>query len=785
MRQTIQSRIATPLRRGVIAAGALLAAAAGQASATWSILIADVRTGEVAVASATCVTGIDLRAETPVLLAGIGGVTAQSFVDVTGQNRTFARDGLLAGRTPQQIIDGLSTFDSGHQTRQYGIVDVRGGAATFSGLDASEWKGGRTGRVGDLVYAVQGNILTGPNVVDDAVDAIINTPGDIPEKLMAAMEAAEDAGGDGRCSCTTGGPESCGSPPPEPFKSATVGYMLIARAGDTDRCQAVYALTRRPSTIVSADLDADGTDEVVAFAQGFNEGRVYRAVPGASPRLEQVQLLTPGTTGVVDAEIGDVTGDGLPDLVFHTSRPQPQIRVYVGTGDPQQPFLEEQLGVDISAGNAEIALGEFDAVPGLDIAAAVTTRSLTIIPGGSPLGAAVETPLPAQPTALEAADLVGDARDDLAIGYSDGTVSVLENTLGSFATEAESGVFEGGRVEDIALVDADADGVTDLVAVTGDFNAGELTIVGRGPGAARSSTTLAGSPRDIEPFELDGTGRIDFAISSFLQPTISLVRQNDDDTLEVVDQTSELGGARTRAAAIDLNGDALGDLVTGADNTNGGLATIIGNPAGVALDRGCANGDYFMELNVANSGTGGADPVDILRLDFDAWRDARRFDPDAVRSLVRAPARVVPGTPFEVRVDLRDFQGGLVNADAWAFALASGSEGSAESPGFELLEVGPAGGSSFTLLVRADRVGAAELRVALDGPQRSVELMPARTVRVVDQIADFDGDGAATIFDVIEYLGLFSANDPAADLDGDTFFTIADVLILLSAFDDA
>jgi len=81
----LSSRIA-PIALG---ASAILAS---PAEATWSIILIDLRTGEVALGSATCLTNFDLQAGTPVLLTGIGGATAQSFVDSTGQNRTFIRD---------------------------------------------------------------------------------------------------------------------------------------------------------------------------------------------------------------------------------------------------------------------------------------------------------------------------------------------------------------------------------------------------------------------------------------------------------------------------------------------------------------------------------------------------------------------------------------------------------------------------------------------------------------------------------------------------------------------
>jgi hypothetical protein len=90
--------------------------------------------------------------------------------------------------------------------------------ATHTGWQCGDWAGGLTGQFGTLVYAIQGNILADSSVVYDAELAILNTPGDIVEKLMAGMEVARDRGGDQRCN-------SFG-------KSAHVGYLLLARPGD-------------------------------------------------------------------------------------------------------------------------------------------------------------------------------------------------------------------------------------------------------------------------------------------------------------------------------------------------------------------------------------------------------------------------------------------------------------------------------------------------------------------------------------------------------------------------
>lgn len=206
------------------------------AMATWSIVIIDTKTREIALGSATCLTSFDLQKGAGVMLVEVGAGQAQSAVDQNGTNRRTMWDEMLAGTEPRQIIRILRGKDPSHQSRQYGIADIIGRTTTFTGSGAGKWAGGLVGEYGTLVYAIQGNVLTGEPVIVEAEKAIRNaaTDGDLPAKLMAAMEAARSMGGDGRCSCNENDPDGCGSPPKNFTKSAHIGYMIIARSGDAD-----------------------------------------------------------------------------------------------------------------------------------------------------------------------------------------------------------------------------------------------------------------------------------------------------------------------------------------------------------------------------------------------------------------------------------------------------------------------------------------------------------------------------------------------------------------------
>ncbi|MFQ5412839.1 MAG: DUF1028 domain-containing protein [Phycisphaerae bacterium] len=208
--------------------------AAPPARATWSIILVDVETHEVAVGSATCLTSFDLRQGLPVVVVDKGGAAAQSFVDVTGANRMLIYDGFQAGISPTFILEMLEDTDAQHETRQYGIVDRYGRRVTFTGTEDGAFADGVIGQQGTMAYSIQGNVLTGAPVVEMAEQAVLTTPGDLPAKLMAGMQAARSMGGDGRCSCSPSDPTGCGSPPPDFDKAAHIGFMIDARTGDVD-----------------------------------------------------------------------------------------------------------------------------------------------------------------------------------------------------------------------------------------------------------------------------------------------------------------------------------------------------------------------------------------------------------------------------------------------------------------------------------------------------------------------------------------------------------------------
>ncbi|MHC4945197.1 MAG: DUF1028 domain-containing protein, partial [Planctomycetota bacterium] len=226
----------------LVLAGLMFFVLAGPALATWSIVVVNTETGEVGVGSATCIEDWGLKKAVGVIVVGKGAGQAQAYVDFTGVNRTTIANGLFAGLNADEILDELKATDPELQSHQYGIADLSGCAATFTGNETDDYTNGLTGQVGPIHYAIQGNVLTGEMVLLAAEDALVNKAGDLGQRVMAAMHAAKFYGGDGRCSCNLGTPIACGCPPvridlmkrDKKWKSAHISYLTIARIGDTD-----------------------------------------------------------------------------------------------------------------------------------------------------------------------------------------------------------------------------------------------------------------------------------------------------------------------------------------------------------------------------------------------------------------------------------------------------------------------------------------------------------------------------------------------------------------------
>ncbi len=158
--------------------------------ATFSIVGYDLNNGDLGIAVQSKFFAVG--AVVPWAETGVGAIATQSWA-----NTTFGPRGLellKIGLSAQQTLDHLIKDDSGRKTRQVGIVDANGNVANYTGEECHGWAGAVSGKN----YTAQGNILAGQDVVKAMGTAFEKMEGELADKLMAALFAGQENGGDKR-----------------------------------------------------------------------------------------------------------------------------------------------------------------------------------------------------------------------------------------------------------------------------------------------------------------------------------------------------------------------------------------------------------------------------------------------------------------------------------------------------------------------------------------------------------------------------------------------------------
>ncbi len=241
------------LLTAVVSVAALLAATAGPAGATWSVVGAEPESGQVGVALAACVP-IEVLGKGEGPLIPIVIVPGSLAAVVQGEPNPAATGRILelakAETEPSVIVGALmdEEFDGAWTVRQYGLVDSSGQAAVATGPDLPRESGGRSGPY----VSVQGSVLLSPQVVEEAMRGFVDTAaagGDLGRSLAAGLLAGSRAGGDRGC----------------PEQSALFAQLVVSRPNDP---------IGRPSLVLTVTVDpGDGQNPVELLAKALNEGQ--------------------------------------------------------------------------------------------------------------------------------------------------------------------------------------------------------------------------------------------------------------------------------------------------------------------------------------------------------------------------------------------------------------------------------------------------------------------------------------------------------------------------------
>ncbi len=765
--------------RSMYAAGlGVLGALGSQAHATWSILIVDTRTGEIVIGSATCVELIDLQNETPILISGVGAVTAQSAVDVSGTNRQIIRDRLLQGVPLDAILDELAIRDSGHDNRQYGMIDTFGDTLTYSGVQNAAWAGGQTGRIDrgvpgtqdDIVYAVQGNILSGSNVVQAAVDALHASDGDLPAMMMEAMQAAKLAGGDGRCSCSNADPTGCGSPPPAPFKSADVGYMLGTRAGDIDAARAIYPIDGFVGAIETMDLDGDGYEEVIVGNRDTNEISIFRNTSSEGVPLSSLELV-----GTIDAPASAILDmDEYASILIVALANPPMLATY---GQDGQGSIELLDAIELKGTPTGLASGLYD--PATNV---VSLENPDRVEFFHALSGEIELmnslDLSDAPGQIAMDRITGDGLIDLLIPDS------LNNVVHLFSGQADGFGFEisintANNPIGVTSADMDNDGDNEILVLCGAGRAIQVFNFENDAWTQWASIGIGGVGIGMDVGDMNGDGFPD--VVSTVQATNRNLRLwiSDGQGGFSLQTRTRVGSVAQSVELTDMNNNGDLDIVIGNVESEGLM--VLDNPRGGDLPqpRRFAEGEYFMSLNVPNQRRADEDPVDQLQDLYDAWRMTREGRVDAVQSSVIGREVLTQNRSATLTIELRDLHGNLLDITDPAMIELEAPDNLVTLSDVVNLDPGV-----FSVDVTSGAVnGHGAIVVSAGAEDDRVRLMPDHAFNVTISPADFDGDGVCTFFDVARYIAAYQIQHPDADMTEDTMINFHDISTFLQAYD--
>lgn len=157
---------------------------------TYSIIGFDPKEKEWGIAVQSKFLGVG--AVVPFAEDNAGAIATQSYA-----NTRYGPEGLKLlkeGKTAQEVVDLLTEADEDRAFRQLGVIDAHGNAATYTGDKCYNWAGGQTG----AFYAAQGNILVSEETVHAMGETFTKTEGTLAERLLKALEAGQNAGGDSR-----------------------------------------------------------------------------------------------------------------------------------------------------------------------------------------------------------------------------------------------------------------------------------------------------------------------------------------------------------------------------------------------------------------------------------------------------------------------------------------------------------------------------------------------------------------------------------------------------------
>jgi alpha-tubulin suppressor-like RCC1 family protein len=398
------------------------------------------------------------------------------------------------------------------------------------------------------------------------------------------------------------------------------------------------AVGAEPQTVAIGDLNGDGHPDLVVANEESNSVSVL--LGGGNGKFTPASG-SPVTVGSnpVSVAIGDLNGDGHPDLVVANAGGN-SVSVLLGGGSGA---FTPASGSPISVGSSpvSVAVGDVngDGIPDLAVANNGSNSVSVLLGGGS--GAftpASGSPITvgSSPLGIAVGDLNGDGIPDLAVANnaSDSVSVLLGAGSGAFTPASGSPITVGSEPFSVAIGDLDGDGVPDL-AVANNASDSVSVLLGAGSGtftpASGSPVTVGTNPVSVAIGDLNGDGRPDLAVANFGSGVSVLLGGGGGTFTPASGSPITVGSEPVSVAIGDLNGDGIPDVAVSNEgsqsvsvllNTSRPAAaaspsSVMFTPAQVGSEGGPQT------VTVSNSG---AAPLSVSSVSLGTGGDAANFE---------------------------------------------------------------------------------------------------------------------------------------------------------------
>jgi len=354
-----------------------------------------------------------------------------------------------------------------------------------------------------------------------------------------------------------------------------------------------------PRNVATADLDGDGKPDLVVANGGSDNISVLRNTSttgsiGPSAFAAKVDFAT-GTTFIEYVTIGDVDGDGKPDIVIVSNGNISVLRNTSISGT-----VSFAAKVDFASGFTGPvfgAIGDVDGDGKPDIvnansgASSVSVRRNTSTSGSISFAAKVDFSSGLTSVSVAIGDLDGDGKPDLAVTNAEpstNTVSILRNTStpGSVSFSAKVAFATGAIPRNVAIGDLDGDGKADLVVANNATSPASTTIsvlrntstsgtINASSFAAKVDFTAGTAPRYVAIGDVDGDGKPDLVVANLNSANISVLRNTStpgsiDASTFAAKVDFATGASPVSVAIVDVDGDGIPEIST----ANGSASSV-------------------------------------------------------------------------------------------------------------------------------------------------------------------------------------------------------------------